>query len=569
MTEAVPREVIVGLDVGTTGVKAVAFGIASSWRRLAIREYPLLQPAADREEQDPDTIIKAVAAALAECVSAAGGAAIVAVSVSAAMHAAVGLDAELRPLGRLITWADARARQEARELRASCPQLHAITGVPVHSMAPLSKILWFTRHEPDVIARTRWLVGLKELVLVWLTGRIVTELSSASGTGLLAMATRTWSPTAVGLAGISMEQLPEILAPTAQLPLAAPAARSTGLPAGTPVVLGAADGPLGNLGTGAIVDGLAGLSVGTSGAVRIAVSEPTVDAAGTLFCYALIESLWVVGSAISNGGAVVRWAERSLVPDAYAAGEGGVDAAVLELAATVPAGSEGLVMLPYLLAERGPLWDPDLPGAYLGLRIGHTRAHLVRAGIEGVCGQMRSIVDRLDEVAAVHSVRATGGVFRSVLWQQTMAAMLDRPLQIVGEAEGTALGAAALGLFALGRASTLPDALALLADRAAPAPAYVHPAPDMVATYNQVRASIPKLIDELAPVGSLFGGGSGPGPGGFGAGSAGAGAGSAGAGAGSAAASAGSAGARAGSVAASARSAGAGAGGPAPGGAVG
>jgi gluconokinase len=511
MTEAAPREVIIGLDVGTTAVKAVAFGVGSSWRRVAIREYPLLRPAADREEQDPDTVMKAVAAAMAECVGTAGGAAIVAVSVSAAMHGALGLDADLRPITPLITWADARAREEARALRTSAPDLHAITGVPVHPMAPLSKIRWLTRHEPDVIARARWLAGLKDYVLAWLTGRIVTELSSASGTGLLEMATRTWSPTAVGLAGVSMGQLPEILAPTAQLPLAAAAARCTGLPAGTPVVLGAADGPLGNLGTGAIVDGLAGLSVGTSGAVRIAVSEPRVDAAGTLFCYALIESLWVVGSAISNGGAVLRWAERSLVPDAYAAGEGGLDAAVLELAAMVPAGSEGLVMLPYLLAERGPLWDPDLPGAYLGLRIGHTRAHLVRAAIEGVCAQLRSIVDRLDQVAAVRSVRATGGVFRSALWQQIMAAMLDRPLQIAGEAEGTALGAAALGLFALGRASTLPDALALLTDRGAPAPDRVHSDPDVVATYDRVRASIPTLIDDLAPVGDLFGGRPSPG----------------------------------------------------------
>lgn len=511
MSKPAPTEVIVGLDVGTTGVKAVAFGVGSSWRRVAIREYPLLRPAAGREEQDPEAIMTAVAAALAECVSGVAGATITAVSISAAMHGLIGLDADSRPITPLITWADARARDEARALRACAPELHAITGVPLHPMTPLCKLMWFARHEPDTLARARRLVGLKDFVLTRLTGTVVTELSSASGTGLLEMATRAWSPMAVQLAGISLEQLPEIRSPTAQLPLASDAARHTGLPAGTPVVLGAADGPLGNLGTGAISDGLAGLSVGTSGAVRLAVDEPRVDAGGTLFCYALIESLWVVGSAISNGGAVVRWAERSLVPDAYAAREGGLDAAVLELAGTVPAGSEGLVMLPYLLAERGPLWDPDLPGAYLGLRVGHTRAHMVRAAIEGVCAQMRSIVDRLDEVASVHSVRATGGVFRSALWAQVMAAMLARPLQIVGEAEGTALGAAALGLFALGRASTLPAALALLSDRDAPPPAYVHADPDMVATYDRTRASIPALVDDLASIRGLFSGGPGPG----------------------------------------------------------
>jgi gluconokinase len=507
----VPSEVIVGLDVGTTGVKAVAFGVGSPWRRVAIREYPLLRPAPDRVEQDPGAITRATAEALTECVSGVGGAGIIAVSVSAAMHDLIGLGAGRRPVTPLITWADARAREEARSLRGGSTDLHALTGAPVHPMTPLCKLMWFAHHEPKTLAGARWWVGLKEYVIDWLTGRVVSELSSASGTGLLEMTTRSWSPVAVQLAGVSPGQLPEIVSPTAQLPLAGDVARLIGLPVGTPVVLGAGDGPLGNLGTGAITAGVAGLSVGTSGAVRVAVEQPTVDAGGTLFCYALTESLWVVGSAISNGGAVIRWAERSLVPDAYVSGEAGLDAAVLELAATVPAGSEGLVMLPYLLAERGPLWDPDLPGAYLGLRIDHTRAHLVRAAVEGVSAQMRSIVDRLDEVAGVRSVRATGGVFRSSLWQEVMAAMLDRPLQIVGEAEGTALGAAALGLLALGRASTLPDALALLSDRDAPAPDHVRADPGAVATYDGVRASIPLLIEDLAPIKGLFGGSPGRG----------------------------------------------------------
>src|SRR6185295_7427692 len=146
--------------------------------------------------------------------------------------------------------------------------------------------------------------------------------------------------------------------------LAAAPARQIGLPAGTPVAVGAADGPLGNLGTGALAPGIAGLSVGTSGAIRMAVDGPRVDHHQTLFCYALTDDVWVVGGAVSNGGGVVRWAGRSLVPDVAAVGS---DAAVLELAASVPAGCEGLVMLPYLVAERAPLWDPDLPGAVLGL----------------------------------------------------------------------------------------------------------------------------------------------------------------------------------------------------------
>ena len=131
----------------------------------------------------------------------------------------------------------------------------------------------------------------------------------------------------------------------------------------------------------------------------------------------------------------MRWAGRSLAPDVQAGAED-PDVAVLELAASVPPGSAGLVMLPYLLAERAPLWDPDVPGAYLGVRREHTRAHFVRAAIEGVCLQLRAILDRLDDIEPVIAVQATGGALRSPLWREILAAMFDRPLRVVGRGRG-------------------------------------------------------------------------------------------------------------------------------------
>ena len=500
-----PAQVIIGLDVGTTDVKAAAFGLGSSWRAIAYREYPLLAPSPGQAVQDPAVLLTACGEALAECVALAGHAEVVAISVGAAMHGLMALDGELRPLTPLITWADARAREQARALRTSgqAGELHALTGAPVHPMTPLTKLLWFAHHDPDTWANARWWIGLKDYVLTWLTGRLVTELSSASGTGLLDMSTRTWSPQALELCGLDAERLPPILPTTAALALAAPAARAVGLAAGTPVVVGAGDGPLGNLGTGAISPGIAGLSLGTSGAVRMAVSEPRVDAERTLFCYALTDALWVVGGAISNGGSAMRWAGGALAPDVQAAaGDQGPDAAVLTLAASVPAGCDGLVMLPYLVAERAPLWDPDLPGAYLGLRRGHTRAHLVRAATEGVCLQMRTILDQLDAVTPVDSVRVTGGVFRSALWREVTAAMLGRSIDVVGNAEGTALGAAALGLFGLGSSPSLADAVAELS--ASGPPEAVDADPQLVATYERLRASVPELIDALGAVAKLL-----------------------------------------------------------------
>ena len=513
MTPSPPAELIVGLDVGTTGVKAVAFAPAASWRRMAIREYPLLQPRPGWQEQDPEAILAATADALAECVAAADGARVIAIAVSSAMHGLIALDAAKRPLTPLVTWADARARDEAKALRDSgeAAGLHRASGAPVHSMTPLTKLMWFSRHDPATCAAARWWVGLKDYLLWRLTGTLVTELSSASGTGLLDMAARAWSPAAMTIASVAPEQLPPILPTTATLGLSATAAQRIGLPAGTPVVVGAADGPLGNLGTGAIEPGVAGLSLGTSGAIRMAVAEPRLDEHGTLFCYALTDSMWIVGGAVSNGGIVIRWAAHSLAPDLGGAGsELTPDEAVLELAARVPAGCDGLVMVPYLLAERAPLWDPAVPGAYLGLRQAHTRAHLVRAAVEGVCLQLRVVLDQLDRLEPVRSVRVTGGAFRSPLWREVMAATLDRPLHAAGDAEGTALGAAALGLFALDRAPGLADAVALLSPSAESESPPTIAARDLVGTYDRLRASVPDLLASLAPVGELLARDAGP-----------------------------------------------------------
>ncbi|HYP44169.1 MAG TPA: gluconokinase [Propionibacteriaceae bacterium] len=494
MTRA--AEVIVGLDVGTTAVKGAAFGVqgASQPVATALREYPLEQPEPGWQVQDPATVLAAIDAVLAECLDLLGGARVLAVSVSTAMHGLIGLDAQREAVTPLVTWADSRAGAEARELRGQGVALDLLerTGTPVHPMSPLVKLLWFSRRAPELSKRVRWWVGLKDYVLLHLTGELVTELSSASATGLLNVQSRDWDVSAVELAGIEPDQLPPVRPTTTVLALTGSAARRTGLPAGLPVAVGAADGPLGNLGTGAISPGVAGLSLGTSGAVRMAVPAPTFDSAGRLFCYALTDDLWVSGGAISNGGITLRWAGEALAPDLVARGH--ADNELLALAGRIPPGSDGLLMLPYVLSERAPLWDPDIPGAFLGIRHHHSRGHFLRAAVEGVCLQLAAIVDALDTVSPVTSVRATGGSFRSVLWQQVMAGALGRPLIIQAEAGGTALGAAALGWYALGGAPDLATALAAVGGSdAEPAPPVRVSAEDLAA-YAQLRAGVPALI---------------------------------------------------------------------------
>jgi gluconokinase len=465
-------DVIAGLDVGTSGAKAVAFWVGGADCSVELREYPLLQPAPEQEVQDPDVMVEAVLDAL-------GALSVDAVSLGTAMHGLIGLDASMSPLTPLLTWADGRAAAQAAALRDRAAELLARTGTPVHPMSPLVKIRWFHECEPETAARVRWWVGLKDYVAYRLTGELVTEFSSASATGLLDLSTLEWDPEAVALSGTIIDCLPPVRSPWDVLRFGE-----------LPVVLGAADGPLANLGTGALGRGVASVSLGTSGAVRMVVGAPRADPGGALFCYALTEEDWVLGGAISNGGIVVRWAGEAF----DLAG----DEAVLELAASAPPGSDGLVMVPYLMSERAPLWAPEIPGAVLGLRRRHTRAHLVRAAIEGVCLQLAAILDRLDALEPVTEVRITGGAFRSGLWRDVLAAMLNRPLVFTADAEGSARGAAALGLVALDVAPDLEAALELL-----PGPAtaeQVEPDPTLVEAYAGAGERVADLIAGLGPV---------------------------------------------------------------------
>lgn len=496
-------QVIIGLDVGTTGTKAVSFGIGSAWRHTVVREYPLLQPAPGWQVQNPASVLAAVMSALTECVERSRGATVTAISVSTAMHGLLGLDEALGPVTPLVTWADGRAADEARWLRDSgqATELQRMSGTPVHPMSPLTKLMWFARHEPVLTSRVRAWVGLKDFVLHALTDTLVTELSSASGTGLFDLVSRTWNPAACDLAGVRDHQLPPVLATTATRCLSSSAAARLGLRSGIPVVLGAGDGPLANLGTGALAAGTAGLSLGTSGAVRMIVPAPVLDRSPGLFCYALTDDAWVVGGAVSNGGIVMRWAG-----DVFAAGGGGgsatagtgavpPDAELLALAAAVPPGSGGLVMLPYLLPERAPLQDPELTGAFLGVRLGHTRGHFVRAAVEGVALQLSAVVDEVAALAPVTAVRATGGAFRSDLWRSVVAATLDRPLSVPARAEGSALGAAALGLLATGRCPSLAHAVEALTPGLLEATGdHVTVSRTDVLAYASVRQAVPELL---------------------------------------------------------------------------
>ncbi|GAA4971558.1 gluconokinase [Actinoplanes utahensis] len=525
-------DVVIGIDTGTTSTKGIAAGPGGEIRALTSVHYPLAVPGSGRAELDAGSLVDAAVRALTDVAAAARerGDRVIGIGLSSFLHALVPMDASGKPLGPVVTWADNRAAAECERIVAAgrAKDLQARTGTPVHPMSPLTKLAWWARADRDTLTGTpRW-GGVKELIVAALTGGpFQVDLSIASGTGLYDIHARRWDPEALEIAGVSAGQLAEVVPTTHVLRLSADIAAATGLSPDTPLVIGAADGPLANLGVGATPAGIGAVSLGTSGALRTVVDRPTADAAGRLFCYALTEDRWVIGGAVNNAGSVVRWAGQALAAPAPSAGSSGSsgssgsgssgssgssgedsddrDAELLEEAAGIIAGSEGLLCLPYLLGERAPWWRPGMRGAYLGLRREHGRPHLVRAAVEGVCQQLALVRDSFDtEGAQLTEIRATGGAAASKLWVSVLASALDLPVTVADVPEGTALGACLLARHALGELPDLDRAAALI-----PTGRHTEPDPDDAALYRRLRPLVEKSalavldvvaeLDRLAP----------------------------------------------------------------------
>jgi gluconokinase len=493
MTLTAEGEVVLGVDIGTTSTKVVAYDTSGQARPSHSAGYPLREPHPGHAEQDPEEILAAVLESV-RAVAAAVDGPVAGLSFSSAMHTLIGLDADSRPLTPSLTWADSRSGEQAERLRASTGglALHRRTGTPVHPMAPLPKLVWFREQQPEVFSKAATWLGIKDYVVLRLCDALVTDHSLASGTGLMDIHRLDWDPEALRIAGITAEQLPELLPTTHVLPgLSRVTAETTGLPAGTPVVLGAGDGPLANLGLGAVDPGVAACSIGTSGALRVMVEKPAVDPLGGVFCYALTEHHWAVGGAINNGGIVLDWAGTSLAPDL------GDDAAeaLLALAGSVPAGCGGLIMLPYLLSERAPHWSSLPRGAYIGLTREHRREHLVRAAIEGVCQQLALVLQSMRAAGnEVRQLRATGGFARSPLWRQMLADTLSMDISFPEGHEGSSFGAALLGMQALGLVPSIDVAadMVRISDT-------VRPDASASATYAALRPVFAELYNALMP----------------------------------------------------------------------
>jgi len=446
---------LIGLDIGTTSTKAVAFDHQGKQLALTSHGYPLINPKEGWYEQDPEVILGVVERAVRELVGKVPGVP-EAISISCAMHGLMLIDAHNRPLTHLVIWADQRSEREAQVLKASKEgaAIYFASGTPIHPMSPLCKLLWFQKNEAGLMKRAARFISIKEYLLFKWLGQYVIDQSLASATGLYNNHLKQWNDLSLQVADIRAEQLAEAVPTTTVFNgINSGPSIAMGIPASTKVVIGASDGCLANLGSGILDGKTASLTIGTSSAFRKTISHFAKDEKQRIFNYILTPDLYVVGGPSNNGGVVAEWFQKQF-------GDGKFDEQSLR---RVPAGSEGLLFLPYLLGERAPVWNAEARGVYFGISMAHSKDHFYRAVWEGIFVTVGHIVGSVEEVSGVvENVVVSGGFAKSEYLVQMVADVLQKRIVACSVSENSALGAALLALHALGHVKHIADTARLV-----------------------------------------------------------------------------------------------------------
>jgi xylulokinase len=454
-------------------------------------------------EQDPQQWWAGTAKSIREVLAAAGasGSDVAAVGMTGQMHGLVLLDADRKVLRPAILWNDQRTGAQCdaiRERLGGRANLVKLTGNDALTGFTAPKILWVREHEPEVYAKARLVLLPKDYVRLRLTGSAAMDKADGSGTLLFDLAARGWSKEVLRALDIPADWLPPTLeGPEPTGPITAEAAAETGLRAGTPVMAGGGDQAAGAVGAGAVRPGVVALTLGTSGVVFVTTDRPLVEPEGRLhaFCHAVPGKWHFMGVTLSAAGSF-QWYRDTLAP-----GES-FEALVAE-AEQAPAGSEGLLFLPYLSGERTPYPDPLARGAFVGLTVRHRRAHMTRAVLEGVAFSMRDCFALLKQagVGDVTQVRVAGGGAKSSLWRRICASVLGVELVTVNSTEGAAFGAALLAATGAGAfASVLAacDAAISVTGRDAPEPAWAKAYDALYPAYRGLYPALKPSFDGLA-----------------------------------------------------------------------
>ena len=452
---------VLGIDSSTTATKTILVDEHGAVRGVASASYDYEVPRPQWTEQDPHLWWQGTMEAVRKVLGDTGvaPAEIGAVGLTGQMHGSVLLDGKGQVVRPAILWNDQRTEQECDEIRARIgrDRLIQITGNDALTGFTAPKLLWVQGHEPENWARVRHILLPKDYVRFRLTGDHAVDVADGSGTILFDLAERTWSPDILD----ALDLDPVLLPATHEGPektgtITSEAAELTGLRPGTPVVAGGGDQSANAVGVGAVTPGVVALSLGTSGVVFATTEGPSVEAAGRVhaFCHAVPGRWHMMGVMLSAAGSL-RWLRDALAPDQPFE-------TLVEGAAEVPAGSDGLLFLPYLTGERTPHSDPLARGAFVGLTVSHDLRHLTRAVLEGVAFGLRDGLDMMvaSGMAPPRQVRASGGGTRSRLWRQILSDALQAEIATVPTEEGAAYGAALLAAVGAGWYPSVEEATA-------------------------------------------------------------------------------------------------------------
>jgi xylulokinase len=442
---------VLGIDVGTGGTRALIVGDDGRIIASATEEHEAFaSPKIGWAEQRPEDWWRAVGIAVHKALAQANlrGDQISCVGFSGQMHGAVMLDSTGGVVRPALIWCDVRTEKQCKELneRIGSDRLIQLTCNPALPNFTLTKLLWVRENEPENWKRVRFVMLPKDYARFRLTGERAIDVADASGTLMLDVTGRKWSAEVLEAAQIDASLLPPVFeSPDICGKISASGAEATGLAAGIPVVAGAGDQAAGATGMGIVTPGAVSATIGTSGVVFAATDRPALDPRGRLhtFCHA-VPGRWHVMGVTQAAGLSLRWFRDRFESSSSKSGQDPYEKLTAE-AATVPAGADGLLWAPYLMGERTPHLDAEARGALIGLTASHTRAHIVRAILEGVAFSLKDTLTIFDEMnVPVKSIRLGGGGARSALWRQIQADVYGHEVEIVGAEEGAAYGAAIL-----------------------------------------------------------------------------------------------------------------------------
>lgn len=455
---------IITIELGTNAVRIFAFDLNGSIIGSMKGFYPTFHSQPDYSEQDPEQIFITMLYVLKNLLNETihpKKYKVASVCFSSSMHSTLAVDKNGIPLGNAYTWADNRAKKEALEIKESAlaDVMYSSTGTPLHPMSPLLKIAWMKNNDTEKYRQAGKFLSIKSYVVHQLTGEYMIDYSLACATGMLNIHKVEWEEEALRFAGITRDKLPELVPVFASAGTLKKAYQnSLGLSPDTKILIGSSDGCMATLGAGIWNSDKATITVEDSSAVRVVGNKMLHDEKKRVFNYLITENCFVSGGPSNSGGGVFEWFAKQFGDFTSAYDIESCMNNLLREAVKIPAGSGGLLFLPYLLGERAPIWNPDARGMYFGINIKHERQHFIRATIEGILYEIYSIGKMLQEHRNISALSVNGSFATIPFCAQMIADMYNKPVHVTKNTNSVSFGAFLLAATEMGIFKTLDDA---------------------------------------------------------------------------------------------------------------